>query len=54
MYGKKVQVTLGDGREIVGYFNDEFCDDESILVSSTDLHIIKISDIEQMEALKDD
>ena len=44
MYDKQVKVTLMNGTEIIGYFCDEFYEDNSILV---DTQIIKIKDIKQ-------
>ena len=45
MFDKKVRVILKNGKEIIGYYNDEFYEDSSIFV---DYNIVKISDIETM------
>lgn len=46
LYDKIVCVTFKDGKQITGLFNDEFFEDESILV---DCQTIKIDDIQKME-----
>ena len=50
MYDKQVKVTLMNGTEIIGYFCDEFYEDNSILV---DTQIIKIKDIKGMKLVKE-
>lgn len=49
LYDHIVIVTLKDSSVIEGCFNDEFFEDEAILVSGEEVNIIKISDIEKME-----
>lgn len=49
MYDQQVKLTLKDGTVIVGLFNDEFFEDNSILV---DCKVIKIKDIDKMELVK--
>lgn len=49
MYDKPVKVTLKDGTELVGLFNDEFYGDSAILVRC---EVIKIQDIENMELVE--
>lgn len=44
MYDKRVKITLKDGSERVGLFNDEFYEDSAILVSC---EVIQIADIEK-------
>ncbi len=46
MYDKIVRIYFTDGSVRIGLFNDEFYDDNSILVSCD---VIKIADIERME-----
>ena len=46
MYDKNVRVTLKNGRQIVGLYNDEFFEDASILVNC---EVVKIEDVEKME-----
>ena len=46
MYDKIVRIYFTDGSVRIGLFNDEFYDDDSILVSCD---VIKIADIERME-----
>lgn len=48
LYDSLVVVVLKDGTQIQGLFNDEFYEDNSILV---DCKVIKIGDIEKMVAL---
>ena len=50
MYDKKVKVTLKDGTEIIGIYNDEFYEECSIFVN---YEVIKIFDIDTMELLKE-
>lgn len=50
MYDKLVKVTLKDGSNRVGLFNDEFYEDSSILVGC---EVIKIEKIEKMELVDD-
>lgn len=45
MYDKKVKVILKNGKEIIGYYNDEFYEDTSIFVN---YEVIKIQDIDKM------
>ena len=49
MYDQQVKLTLKDGTVIVGLFNDEFFEDNAILV---DCKVIKIKDIDKMELVK--
>ena len=46
LYDKIVRIYFTDGSVRIGLFNDEFYDDDSILVSCD---VIKIADIERME-----
>lgn len=46
MYDKIVRVYFTDGSVRIGLFNDEFYEDNSILVSC---EVISIADIERME-----
>ena len=46
LYDKIVRIYFTDGSVRIGLFNDEFYDDNSILVSCD---VIKIADIERME-----
>lgn len=46
MLDKAVRIYLKDGSLVIGLFNDEFYDDQSILVSCK---VLKIADIEKME-----
>lgn len=46
MYDKYVKIYLKDGTVRIGLFNDEFYEDNSILVNC---EVIKIADIEKME-----
>ena len=46
MYDKIVRIYFTDGSVRIGLFNDEFYEDNSILVSCD---VIKIADIERME-----
>ncbi len=50
MCGDVVVVTLKNGENIKGYFNDEFYEETAVLISPpfNDVIIIKISDIEKM------
>ncbi|KAI4450133.1 hypothetical protein C823_004666 [Eubacterium plexicaudatum ASF492] len=48
MYDKNVKVTLKNGRQIVGLYNDEFYEDASILVN---YEVVKIEDIEKVELI---
>lgn len=48
MYDKNVRVTLKDGRQIAGIYNDEFYEDASVLVNC---ETVKIEDIEKMELM---
>lgn len=50
MYDRLVKITLKDGSERTGLYNDEFYEDSSILVSC---EVIKIADIEKMELVTD-
>ena len=50
MYDKKVKVILKNGKEIIGYYNDEFYEDCSIFVN---YEVVKISDIETMELVRE-
>lgn len=50
MYDKKVKVSLKNGTEIIGYYNDEFYEDCAIFVN---YEVIKISDIETMELVEE-
>lgn len=50
MFDKKVKVTLKDGTEVIGLYNDEFYEDCSIFV---DYDVIKISDIKEMILIED-
>lgn len=45
MYNKKVKVILKNGKEIIGYYNDEFYEETSIFVN---YEVIKIQDIDKM------
>ena len=45
MYDKKVKVILKNGKEIIGYYNDEFYEETSIFVN---YKVIKIQDIDKM------
>ncbi|MBE6153896.1 MAG: hypothetical protein E7166_06715 [Firmicutes bacterium] len=45
MYDKKVKVILKNGKEIIGYYNDEFYEETSIFVN---YEVIKIQDIDKM------
>ena len=45
MYDKKVKVILKNGKEIIGYYNDEFYEETSIFVN---YEVIKIQDINKM------
>ena len=47
-YDKNVKVTLKNGRQIVGLYNDEFYEDASILVN---YEVVKIEDIEKVELI---
>ena len=46
MFDKVVKVTLKNGRQIVGIYNDEFFEDASIFVNC---EVVKIDDIDKME-----
>lgn len=46
MYDQQVKIALKNGKVIIGYFNDEFFEDNSILV---DCEVIKIQDIDKIE-----
>ena len=50
MYDKQVKITLKNGTVIVGLFNDEFFEDNSILVNCK---VIKIKEIDKMELVKE-
>ncbi len=50
MYDKFVKIYFKDGSVCMGLFNDEFYEDNSILVSC---EVIKIADIERMELLEE-
>jgi len=50
MFDKKVKVTLKNGKEIIGYYNDEFYEDCSIFVN---YEVIKIADIDKMELVEE-
>ena len=50
MHDKRVKVTLKNDTEIIGYFCDEFYEDNSILVG---IQIIKIKDIKEIELIKE-
>lgn len=50
MYDKIVKLTMKDGSNRVGLFNDEFYEDSSVLVGC---EVIKIADIEKMELVSD-
>ena len=45
MYDKKVKVILKNGKEIIGYYTDEFYEETSIFVN---YEVIKIQDIDKM------
>jgi len=49
MYDKLVKITFKNGTEIIGLFNDEFFEENSILVSC---QVIDINDIVKMELLE--
>ena len=49
MFDKLVKITLKDGAERVGLFNDEFYEDNSILVSC---EVIKLADIAKIELVE--
>lgn len=49
MYDQQVKITLKNGEKIVGYFNDEFFEDKSILV---DCKVIKIIEIDKIRLIK--
>ena len=48
MYDKNVRVTLKNGQQIVGSYNDEFYEDASVLVNC---EVVKIEDIEKVELI---
>lgn len=48
MYDKLVKVILKDGKEIIGIYNDEIFEDNTILVSGNEIYFIKIEDINKM------
>ena len=50
MYDKKVKVILKNGKEIIGYYNDEFYEETSIFVN---YEVIKIADIKEMILIED-
>ena len=50
MYDRLVRVYFKDGTVHIGLFNDEFYDDDSILISCK---VIKITDIKRMELLEE-
>ena len=50
MYDRLVRVYFKDGNVYIGLFNDEFYDDDSILISCK---VIKITDIKRMELLEE-
>ena len=52
LYGHFVVVTLIDGTTLEGLYNDDFYEDEAILISlinSPNVAIVKIDDIQKME-----
>lgn len=50
MFDKKVKVVLKDGKEIIGYYNDEFYEESSIFVN---YEVIKISDIDTIDLMEE-
>lgn len=50
MYDKKVKVILKNGKEIIGFYNDEFYEDCAIFVN---YEVVKIADIETMELIEE-
>jgi len=50
MYDRKVRVVLKNGKEIIGYYNDEFYEDCAIFVN---YEVVKISDIDTMELVEE-
>ena len=50
MYDRQVIVRLKDGRELRGLFNDEFFEDNSVLV---DCQVVPIDRIESMKLLEE-
>lgn len=50
MYDKIVRITLKDGQQITGLYNDEFYEDASILVSC---NVVQIKDINKIELIPD-
>ena len=50
MYDRKVRVVLKNGKEIIGYYNDEFYEDCAIFVN---YEVVKIYDIETMELVEE-
>lgn len=50
MYDKIVRIYFTDGSMRIGLFNDEFYEDNSILVSC---EVIRIADIERMELFEE-
>lgn len=50
MFDKKVRVILKNGKEIIGYYNDEFYEESSIFVN---YEVIKISDIDTMDLIEE-
>ena len=49
MYDKIVRIYFKDGSVRIGLFNDEFYEDNSILVSC---EVVRIADIERMELVE--
>lgn len=54
LYDRRVKVFMRDGGAVEGVFCDEFFEDESVLVSGRKIMIIRITDVERMEAAKND
>lgn len=53
MLGKKVKIILNSDYKIIGYFNDEFYEDNSILINSESLVTIKIDAIKEIVLMED-
>lgn len=51
MYDKLVRITLKNGKELIGLFNDEFYEENSILLSC---QVIHIDDIYEMQLWKNE
>lgn len=49
MLNKKVKITLNNNYQIVGFFNDEFYEDHSILINNGSIATIKIEAIKSIE-----